>query len=53
MHTWLYRANGLFTVASTALGVMCILASLTDLIHQKPPVVQIHSVNIEGLEVIC
>eukprot|EP00884_Botryococcus_braunii_P000715 jgi/Botrbrau1/10644/Bobra.53_2s0003.1 len=50
MHTWLYRSNALFTVASTTLGVMCILASLTDLIHQKPPVVKIYNVTIEGLE---
>ena len=52
MHTASYRANALFTMASTMLGALCILATLTDIVRTTNPPVSRPSVVMEGLQVI-
>ena len=51
MHTALYRANALFTMASTTLGALCVLATLTDMVRPTSPQVSRPVVVIEGLQV--
>lgn len=49
MHTYLYRANALFTVASTALAIMCAATALTDWTFPAAPVVDLQVKSVDGL----
>ena len=51
MHTYLYRLNAVFTVATTVLGGLCALAALTDLLHVSEPQVAATLESIDGLTV--
>ena len=51
MHTWYYRLNGLFTVATTVLACMCALASLTEILHRNSPVLDVTVHSIDALAV--
>ena len=51
MHTALYRANSLFTAASTALAVMAIGAAVADLrLPREPGALAASVVRVEGLD---
>lgn len=51
MHTALYRANSLFTAASTALAVMAIAATVADLrLERAPGPLSARVVSVEGLD---
>ncbi|KAK9814350.1 hypothetical protein WJX72_004371 [[Myrmecia] bisecta] len=49
MHTCWYRANALFTFASTVLAVLCILCTLSDQVHRSNPGVQVDLAGFDGL----
>lgn len=51
MHTWYYRLNALFTVATTVLAILCALASMTEIIHKSEPVVAAQLVRVDTLSV--
>ena len=51
MHTALYRANSLFTAASTALAVMAVAAAVADLrLERAPGPLSARLVSVEGLD---
>lgn len=51
MHTALYRANSLFTAASTALAVMAIAAAVADLrLERTPGELAVRAITVEGLD---
>lgn len=49
MHTYLYRLNAALTFAITALAVICIAASMTDMLHNSNPSVRVQVVKYDGL----
>jgi hypothetical protein len=49
MHTYLYRVNALFTVASTALAIMCAATALTDWTFPTNPAVNLKVKSYDGL----
>lgn len=51
MHTYMYRMNALFTVASTALAVICAAAALTDWTFTSDPPVSLQVKSYDGLQV--
>ncbi len=51
MHTYMYRLNALFTVASTALAVICAAAALTDWTFTPDPSVDLKIKSYDGLQV--
>jgi hypothetical protein len=51
MHTYLYRLNALFTVASTALAVICAATALTDWSFTPRPTVDLKIKSFDGLQV--
>lgn len=51
MHTYLYRLNTLFTIASTALAVICVATSLTDWTIRPDPQVKLAVQSFDGLQV--
>ena len=51
MHTYLYRLNALFTVASTALAVICAATALTDWTFKPSPSVDLKIKSFDGLQV--
>lgn len=51
MHTYMYRLNALFTVASTALAVICAAAALTDWTFTPDPSVDLKVKSYDGLQV--
>ncbi len=51
MHTYMYRLNALFTVASTALAVICAAAALTDWTFTSTPSVSLKVKSYDGLQV--
>ncbi|KAK9906606.1 hypothetical protein WJX75_004871 [Coccomyxa subellipsoidea] len=50
MHTYMYRMNALFTVASTALAVICAAAALTDWTFTSDPPVSLQVKSYDGLQ---
>ena len=53
MHTYLYRLNALFTVASTALAVICAATALTDWSFTPRPSVDLKIKSFDGLQVLA
>ena len=53
MHTYLYRINTLFTIASTTLAVICVATSLTDWTIKPDPQVKLTVQSLDGLQVSC
>ena len=51
MHTYLYRINTLFTIASTTLGVICLATALTDWTIRPDPKVHLAVQSFDGLQV--
>ena len=51
MHTYLYRVNALFTVASTTLAVICAATALTDWSYTPNPSVDLKVKSFDGLQV--
>ncbi len=51
MHTYLYRLNTLFTIASTTLAVICVATSLTDWTIRPDPKVKLAVQSFDGLQV--
>lgn len=51
MHTYLYRVNALFTVASTTLAVICAATALTDWSYTPNPSVDLKIKSYDGLQV--
>lgn len=51
MHTYLYRLNTLFTIASTTLAVICVATSLTDWTIRPDPKVKLAVQSYDGLQV--
>eukprot|EP01026_Neomeris_dumetosa_P001207 TRINITY_DN1029_c0_g1_i1.p2 TRINITY_DN1029_c0_g1~~TRINITY_DN1029_c0_g1_i1.p2 ORF type:complete len:173 (-),score=10.36 TRINITY_DN1029_c0_g1_i1:263-781(-) len=49
MYTIWVRLNAVFTVASTALAVMCALVSLTDFFHKSDPKIDLRINNYDAL----
>lgn len=49
MHTFLYRLNAALSFALLALAAICIAASMTDIIHNSNPSVDIKVVKYDGL----
>lgn len=47
MHSFLFRANTLVTLAATALAILCLLASATDYVHQASPTALIKVAKVE------
>ncbi|CAL5227546.1 g10537 [Coccomyxa viridis] len=50
MHTYLYRLNTLFTIASTTLAVICVATSLTDWTIRPDPKVKLAVQSYDGLQ---
>ncbi len=53
MHTYLYRINTLFTIASTTLAVICVATALTDWSVKPDPKVKLTLQSLDGLQVSC
>ena len=50
MHTALNRANSLLTLSTTAIAVLCALASLTDVVRTQHPTAKATVLDVLGLQ---